>query len=40
MTKVHEEQIQNEHIRQMFYDIPCVSNMIAAYQLDLIGRTI
>ncbi len=40
MTKVREDRIQNEHVRQMSYDIPRVSNMIAARQLDFIGKTI
>jgi hypothetical protein len=39
MTKVREDCIWNEHVRQMFYDIPRVSNMIAARQLDFIGKT-
>jgi hypothetical protein len=40
MTKVREERIRNEHVRQMFYNIPRVSNMIAACQLHFIGKTI
>jgi hypothetical protein len=40
MTKVREEHIQNKHVRQIFYDIPRVSNMIAARQLDFIGKTV
>jgi hypothetical protein len=40
MTKVREERIQNEHVRRMFYDIPRVSNMIAARQLDFIRKSI
>ena len=40
MTKVREDRIRNEHVRRMFYDIPRVSNMIAARQLDFIGKTI
>jgi hypothetical protein len=40
MTRVHEERIRNEHVRQMFYDIPRVSNMIAARQLDFIWKTV
>jgi hypothetical protein len=40
MIKVHEEQIRNEHVRRMFYNIPHVSNMIAAHQLAYIGKTV
>jgi hypothetical protein len=40
MTRVREEWIWNEHVRQMFYNIPRVSNMIAAHQLDFIGKTV
>ncbi len=35
-----EERIRNEHVRRMFYDIPCVCNMIAACQLDFIGKVV
>ena len=40
ITNVRENHIKNEHVRRMFYDIPRVSNMIAARQLDFIGKTI
>ena len=40
MSKVKEEQIRNDKVRQMFYSIPCVRNMIAARQMDLIGKMI
>jgi hypothetical protein len=40
MTRVREEGIQNKHVRRMFYDIPRVCNMIAAHQLDFIGKTV
>jgi len=30
ITQVQEERIQNDKIRRLFYDIPCVINMIAA----------
>ncbi len=40
ITRVREEQIRNEHVWHIFYNIPCVSNMIAARQLDFIGKTI
>ena len=38
MSKVKEERIRNEKVRQMFYSIPCVRNMIAARQMDFIGK--
>ncbi len=40
MFRVKEEQIHNAHVRRMFYDIPCVGNMIAASQLDFLGKTV
>ena len=40
MTRVQEERIRNEHVRDMFYDIPRVRNMIAARQMDFIGKVI
>ncbi len=40
MTRVREERIWNEHVRQMFYDILRMSNMIAARQLDFIWKTV
>ena len=30
MSTVKEEKIRNERVREMFYSIPCVQNMIAA----------
>jgi hypothetical protein len=38
ITRVKEERIQNEHVRRMFYDIPRVGNMIAAWQMDFIRK--
>jgi hypothetical protein len=38
MTQVQEDRIRNDHVRQMFYDIPRVRNMIAARQMDFIGK--
>jgi hypothetical protein len=38
MSTVKEEKIQNERVREMFYSIPCVRNMIAAQQTDFIGK--
>ena len=40
MNKVKEERIRNEKVRQMFYSIPCAWNMIAARQMDFIGKMI
>ena len=40
MTQVQEKRIRNEHVRGMFYDIPRVRNMIAARQLNFIGKVI
>ncbi len=31
IVQVQEDHIRNEKIPQMFYDIPCVINMIAAW---------
>jgi hypothetical protein len=40
MTRVKEESIQNAKIRSIFYDIPDVKHMIAAGQLDFVGKAI
>ena len=40
MSQVKDERIRNENIRKIFYDIPIVENMIAARQLDFIGKAI
>jgi hypothetical protein len=37
IVQVQEHHIRNEKIRQMFYDIPCVVNMIATRQLGFLG---
>jgi hypothetical protein len=39
MFRVKEEHLHNEHMRRMFYDIPRVGNMIAARQLEFLGKT-
>ena len=39
MFRVKEEHLNDEHVRRMFYDIPRVGNMIAARQLDFLGKT-
>ena len=40
MSRVKEERIRNEKVRQMFYSIPCARNMIAARQMDFVGKMI
>jgi hypothetical protein len=40
MSKVREERLRNEKVRRMFYSIPCVRNMIAARQMDFVGKMI
>ncbi len=40
MSRVKEERILNGKVRQMFYSISCVRNMIAARQTDFIGKMI
>ena len=40
MSTVKEERIRNERVREMFYSIPCVRNMIASRQADFIGKMI
>jgi hypothetical protein len=40
MFSVKEERLHNNHVRKMFYDIPQVGNMIAARQLDFLGKMI
>jgi len=38
MTKVLEQRLHNDKVRQMFYSIPCVRTMIAAWQMDFVGK--
>ncbi len=40
IVQVQERHIRNEKICQMFYDIPCVVNMIAARQLGFLGKVV
>jgi len=40
MRTVKEERIRNEKVREMFYLIPCVRNLIASRQADFIGKMI
>ena len=40
MTRVREQRLHNDKVRRMFYSIPCVRNMIAARQMDFVGKMI
>ena len=40
IVQVQEERIRNDKIRRLFYDIPCVINMIAARQLGFLGKVV
>ena len=40
ITQVQEERIRNDKIRRLFYEIPCVTNMIAARQLGFLGKVV
>jgi hypothetical protein len=40
MTNVREQRLRNDKVRRMFYSIPCVRNMIAARQMDFVGKMI
>jgi hypothetical protein len=40
MFRVINEKLRNEQVRTTFYAMPCVKNMIAARQLDYIGKLI
>jgi len=40
MSTVKEERIRNERVREMFYLIPCIRNMITSRQADFIGKMI
>jgi hypothetical protein len=40
MAKVQEQRLHNGKVRDMFYSIPCIRNMIAARQMDFIGEMI
>ena len=40
MSKVREQRLHNEKVRRMFYSIPCIRNMIAAWQMDFVGKMI
>jgi hypothetical protein len=40
MTRVKDQGLPNCRVREMFYAIPCVRNMIAARQMDFVGKMI
>jgi len=40
MTTVQEHRLRNGKVRDMFYSIPCERNMIAAKQMDFVGKMI
>jgi len=40
IIEVKDNHIRNEKIRRLFYDIPCIRNMIAARQLGFLGKVI
>ena len=40
ITQVQEERIRNDKVRRQFYDIPCVTNMVAARQLKFLGKVV
>jgi len=40
MSTVQEQRLRNGKVRHMFYSIPCVRNMIAARQMDFVGKMI
>jgi hypothetical protein len=40
MSTVQEQRLRNGKVRDMFYSIPCIRNMIAARQMDFVGKMI
>ena len=40
MTTVQEQGLRNDKVRKLFYSIPCVRKMIAARQMDFVGKMI
>ncbi len=40
MTRVKDEGLHNCRVKEMFYTIPCVQNMITASQMDFVGKMI
>ena len=40
MTKVQEQRLHICKVHDMFYSIPCVRNMIAANQMEFVGKMI
>ncbi len=40
MTKVRKQRLHSNKVRKMFNSIPCVRNMIAAQQMDFVGKMV
>jgi hypothetical protein len=40
MTTVQEQRLCNDKVRKLFYSIPCIRKMIAARQMDFVGKMI
>jgi hypothetical protein len=40
MTKVQEQRLCNDKVQAMFYSTPCIRKMIAAWQMDFVGKMI
>jgi hypothetical protein len=40
IMQAQEDHIRNDKIRRMFYDIPCIINMIAVRQLGFLGKIV
>ncbi len=40
MSTVQKQRLRNGKVRDMFYSIPCVRNMIVARQMGFVGKMI
>jgi hypothetical protein len=40
LAKVQEQWLRNDIVQEMFYSIPCIRKMIAAWQMDFFGKMI
>ena len=40
MTKVQDQRLRNVKVHDMFYSIRCIKNMIAARQMDFVGKMV
>ena len=40
IIQVQEEHVRSDKVRRLFYDIPCIINMIAARQLGFLGKVV